>query len=164
MGVILACRIMCVGAVCADRVFVGTGSTMSELFRPRRRPALRLALALGTCIVLGVATGMVIWLRLHVVPPDCTDPSTLQLVHQSLTGRFRLPASVSIENIETLAGGYLAFRFVCEGDLRSIDPRELPPDTPVPGTVLYTSRLTANGLRHEVTVSIQPLLKLERVQ
>jgi hypothetical protein len=155
---------MYVGAVCADEVFVGMGSTMSELFRPRRRPALRLALALGTCIVLGVATGMVIWLRIHVVPPDCTDPDTLHLVYQSLTGRFKLPASVSIENIETLAGGYLAFRFVCEGDLRGVNLRELPPDTPVPGTVHYTSRLTADGRHHEVTVSIQPLLKLERVQ
>jgi hypothetical protein len=155
---------MRVSAACADEVFVGTGSIMSELFRPRRRPALRLALALGTCIVFGVATGTVIWLRIHIVPPDCGDPDTLQLVHQSLTGRYRLPASVSIKNIETLAGGYLAFRFVCEGDLRGIDPRELPPGTPVPGTIRYISRLTVNGRRHEVTVSIQPLLKLERVQ
>jgi hypothetical protein len=34
----------------------------------------------------------------------------------------------------------------------------------VPGSVHYVSRLTADHQRHEVTVSIQPLLKLERVQ
>jgi hypothetical protein len=30
--------------------------------------------------------------------------------------------------------------------------------------VYYVSRLTDRGRRHEVTVSIQPLLKLEKVQ
>jgi hypothetical protein len=82
--------------------------SMSELFRPRRRPLLRLALALGAFAILATGATAVIWLRIHVVPPDCEDPETLALVRQSLTGRFGLPASVSIENIETHAGGYVA--------------------------------------------------------
>jgi hypothetical protein len=106
----------------------------------------------------------VIWLRTHVVPPNCSDPETLRLVRRSLTGRFNLPASVSIENIQTHAGGYLAFRFACEADLRNIDPHDLPVGAPIPGAVYYTSRLTDAGQRHQVTVSIQPLLKLEKVQ
>jgi len=114
--------------------------------------------------MLAIGTASVIWVRTHVVPPDCLDPATLALVRRSLTGRFKLPASVSIENIETLAGGYLAFRFACEADLRGIDPRDLPPDTVVPGSVYYISRLTDGGRRQEVSVSIVPLLKLERVQ
>lgn len=106
----------------------------------------------------------VIWLRVHVVPPDCQDPETLALVRSSLTGRFRLPASVTIDNVVTRAGGYVAFRFACEADLHGIDPGALPPGAPVPGSVYYVSRLTDRGRRHEVTVSIQPLLKLEKVQ
>ena len=138
---------------------------MSEaLFRPRRRPLLRLAFTLAVCIVLLTATVAVIWLRTYVVPPDCEAADTLALVRRSLTGRFNLPASLRIENIQTHAGGYLAFRFACEADLRGIDPHDLPPDTAVPGSVTYVSRLTDGGQRHEVTVSIQPLLKLERVQ
>jgi hypothetical protein len=138
--------------------------SMSELFRPRRRPLLRLALALGAFAILATGATAVIWLRIHVVPPDCEDPETLALVRQSLTGRFGLPASVSIENIETHAGGYVAFRFACKADLRDIDPNELAPGSPVPGSVYYVSRLTNGGRRHEVTVSIQPLLKMEKVQ
>ncbi len=137
---------------------------MSELFRPRRRPVLRLALTLGAALFVAVAGLTVIWLRTHVVPPDCSDPDTLSLVRRSLTQRFTLPASVTIENIETHAGGYLAFRFACEADLGGIDPHDLPPGTPIPGAVYYTSRLTEGGQRHGVSVSIQPLLKLERVQ
>jgi hypothetical protein len=106
----------------------------------------------------------VIWLRIHVVPPDCHDPDTLALVRRSLTGRFGLPASVTIENIETHAGGYLAFRFACEADLRGIDPKELPAGAAIPGSVYYTSRLAEGGERHVVTVNVQPLLKLEKVQ
>ena len=137
---------------------------MSELFRPRRRPMLRLALALGACAFVTAAIASVVWLRVYVVPPDCQDPETLALVRRSLTGRFELPASVSIENIQTHAGGYVAFRFACDADLRGIDPDALPPGSPVPGSVYYVSRLTERGRRHEVTVSVQPLLKLERVQ
>jgi hypothetical protein len=137
---------------------------MSELFRPRRRPVLRFVLGFGVCAILVFATVTVIWLRLHVVPPDCDDPETLALVRQSLTGRFKVPASVTIENIQTHAGGYVAFRFACEADLRGIDRNDLPPGSPVPGSVYYVSRLTDGGRRHEVTVSIQPLLILEQVQ
>lgn len=134
------------------------------IFRPRRRPLLRLALALGASVMLAFAIGSVIWLRIHVVPPDCADPETIALVRRSLTGRFKLPASVTLENIETHAGGYVAFRFACEADLRGIDANDLPPGSPVPGAVFYVSRLTDGGRRHEVTVSILPLLKLEKVQ
>ena len=137
---------------------------MSELFRPRRRPVLRLALALGATAIVVFAIATVIWLRIHVVPPDCEDPETLALVRRSLTVRFGLPASVSIEDIETHAGGYVAFRFACKADLRDIDPNELAPGSPVPGSVYYVNRLTNGGRRHEVTVSIQPLLKMEKVQ
>jgi hypothetical protein len=137
---------------------------LAELFRPRRRPLLRLVLALSAGAVVAFAIVMVIWLRIHVVPPDCADPETLALVRGSLTGRFKLPASVTIANIETRAGGYVAFRFACEADLRGIDPNALPPGSPVPGSVYYVSRLTDRGRRHQVTVSIQPLLKLEKVQ
>lgn len=136
----------------------------THLFRPRRRPLLRLALALGLAVLaLGGALG-VAWMRTHVVPPDCSDPNTLALVHHSLTGRFKLPEHVMVVHIETHAGGYLAFRFSCEADLRGIDPLDLPPDAPIPGKVHYVSRLTDGGRRHEVSVGIQPLLKLERVQ
>jgi hypothetical protein len=134
------------------------------LFRPRRRPLLRLTLALGAGAVVGCAMLTVVWLRLYVVPPDCRDPETLALVRQSLTGRFKLPASVTIENIETHAGGYLAFRFACEAELRGVDPDALPPGSPVPGTVYYESRLSDGGRRHDVTVRVQPLLVLRRVQ
>jgi hypothetical protein len=137
---------------------------MSELFRPRRRPVLRFVLGFGLCTILVSATVIVIWLRIHVVPPDCEDPATLALLRRSLTGRFQMPASVTIENIQTHAGGYVAFRFACEADLRGIDPSDLPPGSPVPGSVYYVSRLTDGGRRHEVTVSIQPLLILEKVQ
>jgi hypothetical protein len=137
---------------------------LSEIFRPRRRPLLRLVLALSAAAAVAFAIVTVIWLRVHVVPPDCQDPETLALVRSSLTGRFRLPASVTIDNVVTRAGGYVAFRFACEADLHGIDPGALPPGAPVPGSVYYVSRLTDRGRRHEVTVSIQPLLKLEKVQ
>ena len=134
------------------------------LFRPRRRPLLRLTLALGTCTVAVFVAIVAIWLRINVVPPDCADSRTLALVRSSLTGRFKLPANVTLANIQTHAGGYFAFRFACEADLHGIDPSALPPGSPVPGSVYYVSRLTDRGRRHEVTVSIQPLLKLEKVQ
>jgi hypothetical protein len=125
---------------------------------------LRLALGLVASAVLVFATGCVILLRTHVVPPDCDDPGTLALVRQSLTGRFRLPASVTIENIRTLAGGYVAFRFVCEASLGGIDRRALPDGSPIPGSVHYVSQLMADRRTQEVTVSIQPVLIWERVQ
>jgi hypothetical protein len=125
---------------------------------------LRLALGLVASAVLVFATGCVIWLRTHVVPPNCDDPGTLTLVRQSLTGRFRLPAGVTIENVRTLAGGYVAFRFVCEASLGGIDRRALPDGSPIPGTVRFVSQLMADRRSPEVTVSIQPVLIWERVQ
>lgn len=105
-----------------------------------------------------------IWLRSHVVPPDCADPDTLALVRQSLTGRFKLPNSVTIDDIRTLAGGYVAFRFVCEARLGGIDAHALPEGSVVPGMVHYVSNLTDDRRSHEVSVSIQPALKWERMQ
>ena len=138
--------------------------TPSTLFRPRRRPWLRFTLAFATLAIVALATGIAIWLRIYVVPPDCADPETLALVRSSLTGRFKLPASVTIENIETHAGGYLAFRFACEADLGGINRNDLPPGTPIPGKVYYVSRLTHGGTRHDVSVRIYPLLIFQLVQ
>ena len=135
-----------------------------DVFRPRKRPALRLALALAASGIAIFAAGCVIWLRAHVVPPDCSDPATLALVRQSLIGRFKLPPSVTIEAIQTLAGGYVGFRFVCEASLGGIDPHELAPGTVVPGIVHYVSRLTPDHQSHEVSVSVQPMLIWERKQ
>ena len=125
---------------------------------------MRLALALVATVIAAFTTGCVIWLRKHIVPPDCQDPGTLALVHQSLTGHFKLPASVTLDQIQTLAGGYVAFRFVCEAHIAGIDPNDLPPHTTVPGSVHYISRLTPDHQRHEVSVSVQPLMIWERVQ
>jgi hypothetical protein len=125
---------------------------------------LRLVVAVSVCAMLIFAAGVGVWLRNNVVPPDCDDPATLALVRQSLTEHFKLPASVAIEGVRMLAGGYFAFRFACEADLHGIDPHDLPAGTPIPGTVDYISRLTPDHQRHVVTVRIEPLLKLERVQ
>jgi hypothetical protein len=125
---------------------------------------LRLALGLAAFVVFAFTTGCVIWLRTHVVPPDCDDSDTLALVRQSLTERFKLPASVTIENIQTVAGGYVAFRFVCEASLGGFDRQALPEGSAIPGSVRYVSQLTGERRTHEVTVSIQPVLIWERVQ
>jgi hypothetical protein len=125
---------------------------------------LRFALALTLVAALIFTAGMVVWLRLNVVPPDCSDPATLALVRQSLINHFKVPPTVTIENIETHAGGYVAFRFACEADLGNINPNDLAPGTPIPGTVYYVSRLTPDHRRHEVSVNIYPLLILEKVQ
>jgi hypothetical protein len=135
-----------------------------EIFRPRKRLALRITAVVGISAVLLSAAGLAIYLRTHVVPPDCEDPDTLALVRQSLLDHFKLPPGVTIADIETHSGGYLAFRFTCEASLSGIEPRDLPPGTPIPGSVYYVSRLTDGGKRHEVTVRIYPLLKLEKVQ
>ena len=118
----------------------------------------------GARTVLIAAFGLGIYLRTHVVPPDCADPATVALVRQSLLNHFKLPASVTITDIETHSCGYFAFRFACEASLGGIDPRDLPPGTPIPGSVYYVSRLTDGGKDHEVSVRIYPLLKLEKVQ
>ncbi|HXA22247.1 MAG TPA: hypothetical protein VNW90_08100 [Acetobacteraceae bacterium] len=125
---------------------------------------LRLALGLAAFVAFVFTTGCVIWLRIHIVPPDCEDPDTLALVRKSLTGRFKLPGNVTIENIQTVAGGYVAFRFVCEAGLGGIDRNALPEGSAIPGSVRYVSQLTGDRRTHEVTVSIQPVLIWERVQ
>lgn len=121
-------------------------------------------LALAVSAIALITIGISIWLRLNIVPPNCSDPSTLALVHQSLSNRFKLPPGVTINNIRTLAGGYLAFRFSCQGTLDNIDRNALPPGTPIPGFVYYISQLTPDHQRHEVTVRIEPLLIMEKVQ
>jgi hypothetical protein len=118
---------------------------------------LRLALALITLAILAFGAGVVAWMRYNIVPPDCTDQRTLALVHQSLTEHFHLPADTAIQNIQTHAGGYAAFRFVCEAML-DVKRNELPPDTTVPGSVHYSSQLSDDRQRQEVRVSIEPLL------
>jgi len=135
-----------------------------NLFRPRRRPLLRLVLSLTTSALLLVTVAIAIWVRLNVVPPNCRSPATLALVQQSLLGHFKLPPGVTIDNIRTLAGGYLAFRFACEASLDNIDRNALPPGSVVPGFVYYISQLTPDHRRHEVSVRIEPLLIMERVQ
>jgi hypothetical protein len=138
--------------------------TGADLFRPRRRPLLRLVLAVVAAAIILVTTGIVVWLRINVVPPDCRDSRTLALVRQSLLNRFKLPAGVTIDNIRMLAGGYVAFRFSCQASLDNIDRTALPPGTPIPGFVYYISRLTPDHKRHEVTVRIEPLLIMEKVE
>jgi hypothetical protein len=145
-------------------VTIGVNAMSGEIFRPRRRPALGIAAAVVASGLLILAAGVGIYLRTHVVPPDCADPGTLALVRRSLLDRFKLPPSVTIEGIQMHAGGYFAFRFACEASLGGIDPHDLPPGTPVPGSVYYISRLTDGGKRHEVTVRVFPLLILEKVQ
>lgn len=114
-----------------------------------------LALA-AAALILGATAAVVVHVRRHVVPPDCRDPRTLALVRQSLTNHFHLPASTRIDHIRMLAGGWLAFRFVCIADLE-VNPAELPPG-PKPGFVNYTSQLTDSGRRQEVTVTVSPLM------
>jgi hypothetical protein len=124
---------------------------------------LRLALALAALGIIATGAVAARYLRRNVVPPDCTDARTLALVRASLTSEFRLPPSVRLEMIQTLAGGYLAFRFVCEASIAGVAASQLPPG-PKPGFVHYTSQLTDGGRRHEVSVRVMPLLILEQVQ
>ena len=135
-----------------------------DIFRPRTRPMLRLATAIGIFSLLISAAGIGAHLRANVVPPDCEDPATLALVRQQLSNRFHLPPGVLLDNIQTHAGGYFAFRFACEASLGGIDAHDLPPGSPIPGSVTYVSQLTQGGSHHEVTVRIYPLLILEKVQ
>jgi hypothetical protein len=114
-----------------------------------------LALA-AAALIIGVTAAVVVHVRRHVVPPSCHDPRTLALVQRSLTNHFHLPASTRIDHIHTLAGGWLAFRFVCRADIE-VNWAELPPG-PKPGFVDYTSQLTNGGHRQDVTVQVLPLM------
>lgn len=114
-------------------------------------------------MIIGCGTAVAVYLRRNVVPPDCNDPRTLALVRASLINEYKLPPSLRIELIQTLAGGYLAFRFVCEGSIAGVAPSQLPPG-PRPGFVHYTSQLSDGGRRHNVNVRVIPLLILEQVE
>jgi hypothetical protein len=118
---------------------------------------------ISLAILIAALAASAAWFRTGL-PPNCADPRTVALVHQSLTARFHLPAAATLENIRTVAGGWLALRFVCTADLAGFDPHELPPGTPLPGQLHYTSRLTPDRSRHEVTVELQPLMIWEKVQ
>jgi hypothetical protein len=135
-----------------------------DIFRPRTRPTLRIVSAMAILVLLMSAAGIGIYLRANVVPPDCEDAATLALVRHQLLDLFHLPPSVILDNIQTHAGGYFAFRFTCEASLSGIDSHDLPPGTPIPGSATYVSRLTQGGSHHEVTVRVYPLLILEKVQ
>lgn len=125
---------------------------------------MRLALGVAVCVVLLTTASVVTWLRLNVVPPDCEDPRTIALVMQSLTQHFKLPGELSLDNIRTLAGGYVAFRFVCEAGILGVDRDALPPGSDVPGIVHYVSRLTPDHQRHQVSVGVRPILIWEYQQ
>ena len=113
-------------------------------------------------LLLLIAGGTVTYHRRYT-PPDCTDPRTLALVHHSLVDHFHLPDKTRLEMIHTVAGGYIAFRFVCTAIPTNFTREELPPGTVVPQGVRYTSQLTPDGSQHEVIVHIIPHLLLEPV-
>ena len=115
-------------------------------------------------MLLVLLAGGAVYYHRTITPPDCTDPGTLALVHASLTERFKLPDTVRLENIQTVAGSYFAFRYVCEAQLAGFDPHTLPRGSIIPDIAHYVSDLTDGGRRHEVTVRIAPLMILEQVQ
>jgi hypothetical protein len=117
----------------------------------------------GLALLLTALAASAAWFRAGL-PPDCSDPRTTTLVRQSLTTRYHLPAATTLANIRTVAGGWLALRFVCTADLAGFDPHDLPQGTPLPGEVHYTSQLTPDHSRHEVAVNLQPLLFWEPAQ
>jgi hypothetical protein len=124
---------------------------------------LKPILLAGLAILLAALAGSAAWFHANL-PPNCTDPRTIALVRQSLTTRYHLPPGTTLENIRTVAGGWVALRFVCTAGVAGFDPHELPQGTPLPGQVHFTSRLTPDHSRHEVTVELQPLLMWEKVQ
>lgn len=116
---------------------------------------------LTLAVLLAAAlAGFAAWFHAGV-PPNCTDPRTLALVRETFP-RHHLPPTTQLTAIRTVAGGALALRFVCQAMLTGFARNDLPPDSPVPGEITYTSRLTDNRTRHEVTVQIEPLLRWEK--
>jgi hypothetical protein len=103
---------------------------------------------LGAIAALACAGGfaaVVVHLRRHVVPPGCRDARTLSQV------AAHLPSGAKLERIRVMAGGPLAFQFVCEADMGAM-------------TVHYTSRLSDDDGRQLVSVSVSPVLLWMRVQ
>jgi hypothetical protein len=127
---------------------------------PDHRPASRRGPVIATIAAAAVFAGIAVWFRSNV-PPDCTDPRTEAMVKDALHGRFRIPATAELARIQTMAGGFLALRFVCEAELEGVDPAALPPG-PIPHDVEYTSQW-ADG-RQKITVTIEPLLRWVKVQ
>jgi hypothetical protein len=119
---------------------------------------VRKAILLGSVASLVIAlAASAAWFHTRL-PPGCADPRTISLVRESLISHDHLPADTTLDNIRTVAGSWLALRFVCVADLAGFDPHELPQGTPMPGQVHYTSQLTQDARRHHVTVELQPLL------
>ncbi|HUB13338.1 MAG TPA: hypothetical protein VMB34_15420 [Acetobacteraceae bacterium] len=114
-------------------------------------------------ILLSAVVATLWWFHTRL-PPNCTDPGTIALVRQSLIANDDLPATVTLEDIRTVAGGFVALRFVCQAEVGGFDPHHLPPGMPLPGFVHYTSRLTPDRTQHEVSVQLEPLLKWVKVQ
>jgi len=114
-------------------------------------------------LLLSAVAATVLWFHARL-PPNCTDPGTIALVRRSLIAHDHLPPSTRLDDIRTVAGGPVALRFVCEALVGGVDPHALPPGTPLPGVVHYTSQLTPDRRRHEVTVNLEPLLKWMPVQ
>lgn len=125
-----------------------------------RRSVAILGMAVPVCAGFGAFAG---YMR-HNVPPDCRDPRTLALVHASLTGHFGLPAGVRVAGIKMLAGGPLAFRFVCQADLAGIAKTVRLRSGVRPGFVHYTSRLRDNRRVQDVTVEVIPRMMWQEVQ
>lgn len=117
----------------------------------------------GLAVLLAALGASVLWFRARL-PPDCSDPRTVALVRQTLIGKNHLPPGTHLAYIRTIAGGFLAMRFVCQSEVTGFDPHALPPGMPVPGWVRYTSQLTPDRRHLEVTVQVQPLLEWKLVQ
>ncbi|HVC59864.1 MAG TPA: hypothetical protein VND19_05805 [Acetobacteraceae bacterium] len=126
-------------------------------------PVQKAIVAGSLAVLLAALAASAAWFRARL-PPNCSDPRTVALVRQSLTTRYQLPPGTTLDNIRTIAGGWLALRFVCTADLSGFEPHDLPPGMPLPGQVRYTSRLAPDRSRHDVTVELRPLLIWKNAQ
>jgi hypothetical protein len=108
----------------------------------------RLALAAAGLGRAGGSAPRAIHQHRTIVPPSCSDPRTLAQL------ATRLPDGERVARVHVIAGGPLAFRFVCEADLDGA--RAL--------TARYTSQLVDPGARHQVTVAISPVLVFVQVR
>lgn len=124
---------------------------------------LRVIILTTLVILVGAVGASALWFRARL-PPDCSDPRTIALVRQSLVARSHLSPGTTLEDIRTIAGSFLAMRFVCVAEVVGFDPHALPPGTPIPGQVRYTSQLSADRSRQEVTVQLEPMLMWEQVK